>query len=60
MDDFENISKEREDNNTLKRDDLLCVIWKTNAKLVLVKSIQSPSETGNLSFENFETAEREV
>ena len=30
-------------NATLKRDDLLCVMWKTNAKPVLVKSVQSSS-----------------
>ena len=30
-------------NVTLKRDDLLCIMWKTNAKPVLVKSVQSSS-----------------
>ena len=30
-------------NVTLKRDDLLCVMWKTNAKPVLERSIQNPS-----------------
>lgn len=30
-------------NVTLKRDDLLCVMWKTNAKPALAKSVQSSS-----------------
>ena len=30
-------------NVTLKRDDLLCVLWKTNVNPVLVKSVQSSS-----------------
>lgn len=30
-------------NATLKRDDLLCVMWKTNANPVIVKSVQSSS-----------------